>query len=60
MQMASVGIAAKGQAQLPAIMAGSEYTAPAPLPVAAGGICNHILLLCDGTVLPIKYYEEVY
>ena len=38
-----------GQAQMPGIAVGSEYTALDPHPVAAGGICDQILSLCRGT-----------
>ena len=41
--MGPVSIDSKGQAQTPGITAGSEYTAPEPPPVVAGGICNQIL-----------------
>ena len=43
---------AKGQALMPGSATGAEYTAPAPLPVVAGGTCDQILPLCEGTNLP--------
>lgn len=50
--MGPVGTAYNGEAQLPGIRAGSEYTRPAT-PVAASGICN-ILQLCDSMSPPYQ------
>ena len=50
--MGPVSLDSNRQMQTPEIMGGSEYTAPVPLPVAAGGICDQILPICEGTNPP--------